>query len=215
MSSPESRRAYIVRAINEHGSVSVLDLSTSLDVSMMTVRRDLVELEKEGVLRRVHGGAVSTRGRTTEPPYSLRLTHSSTAKQRIGALAAELAAEGDKQKANEVLDYCMKALPTSTAGYDFFLPYVVEAYFAAGNKEKAEAFTNDISNYYLGNAEYYLSQSRYVALGADSEITQAIQIVSQAAQACFDAGETAVADKINKRLTDVYGRYTALRQIPK
>jgi len=137
------------------------------------------------------------------------------ARLQYSKLAKELAAEGDKQKANEVLDYCMKALPTSTAGYDFFLPYVVEAYFAAGNKEKAEALTNDISNYYLGNAEYYLSQSRYVALGADSEITQAIQIVSQAAQACFDAGETAVADKINKRLTDVYGRYTALRQIPK
>ena len=67
-----------------------LDLATSLDVSMMTVRRDLVELEKEGVLRRVHGGAVSTRGRTAEPPYSLRLAQSSTAKQRIGALAAEL-----------------------------------------------------------------------------------------------------------------------------
>ena len=39
--------------------------------------------------------APSARGRTTEPPYSLRLTHSSTAKQRIGALAADLAAEGD------------------------------------------------------------------------------------------------------------------------
>lgn len=93
--SPEDRRAYIVKAINEQGAVSVLDLATDLDVSMMTVRRDLAELEKEGVLRRVHGGAVSTRGRSVEPPYSLRTGQAATAKQRIGALAAELVAEGD------------------------------------------------------------------------------------------------------------------------
>lgn len=95
MSLPEDRRAYIVHAINEQGAVNVLDLANSLDVSMMTVRRDLAELEKEGVLRRVHGGAVSTRGRSVEPPYSLRLGQATTAKQRIGALAAELVAEGD------------------------------------------------------------------------------------------------------------------------
>jgi DeoR/GlpR family transcriptional regulator of sugar metabolism len=95
MPPPENRRAYIVKIINEQGAVGVLDLATSLDVSTMTVRRDLVELEKEGVLRRVHGGAVSTRGRSVEPPYSMRLGQASTAKQRIGALAAELVAEGD------------------------------------------------------------------------------------------------------------------------
>lgn len=95
MPPPDDRRAYIVKAINEQGAVSVLDLATDLDVSMMTVRRDLAELEKEGVLRRVHGGAVSTRGRSVEPPYSLRLGQATTAKQRIGALAAELVAEGD------------------------------------------------------------------------------------------------------------------------
>lgn len=95
MSLPESRRAFIVRAIDEQGSVTVQELAGSLDVSMMTVRRDLAELEREGVLRRVHGGAVSTRGRTTEPPYSLRLGHAAAAKQRIGALAAALVAEGD------------------------------------------------------------------------------------------------------------------------
>lgn len=95
MPPPDDRRAFIVKAINDQGAVTVLELAASLDVSAMTVRRDLVELEKEGVLRRVHGGAVSTRGRTVEPPYSLRLGHASTAKQRIGTLAAELVAEGD------------------------------------------------------------------------------------------------------------------------
>jgi DeoR/GlpR family transcriptional regulator of sugar metabolism len=95
MSTPEDRRTFILKAIEDNGSVSVLDLATSLDVSMMTIRRDLVELEKEGVVRRVHGGAVSTRGRSVEPPYSLRLAQAVTAKQRIGALAAQLVAEGD------------------------------------------------------------------------------------------------------------------------
>lgn len=92
---PELRRSAILKLLEEQGSVSVLDLATTLEVSMMTVRRDLMELEKEGALRRVHGGAVSSRGRTVEPPYSLRAAQASSAKQRIGELAAQLAADGD------------------------------------------------------------------------------------------------------------------------
>jgi hypothetical protein len=137
------------------------------------------------------------------------------ARLQYSRLAKQLAAEGDKQKANEVLDVCMKALPAKTAGYDFYLPYVVEAYFAAGNKDAAKALTKDLSDYYLGEAEYYLNQSREVAIGADSEITQGIQIVSQALQACYDSGEVTMAEELNKRLSDAYAKYTALRQVKK
>jgi len=135
------------------------------------------------------------------------------ARLQYSKLATQLAAEGDKQKANEVLDFCMKALPPQTSGYDFYLPYMVEAYFAAGNKDKAIAITQDLSDYYMGIVEYYLGLPRPKALGAETDITQGIQIVSQATQACYDAGELDIAEKINKRLSDAYSKYTALRQV--
>jgi DeoR/GlpR family transcriptional regulator of sugar metabolism len=61
----------------------------------MTIRRDLRELDREGLLRRVHGGAVSSLGRSYEPPYQVRTKHQTDAKRAIGEAAAKLIAEGD------------------------------------------------------------------------------------------------------------------------
>ncbi len=95
MNIPESRRAHILQAVENQGSVTVADLARDLNVSDMTIRRDLVELEKEHLLRRIHGGAVSSAGRAYEPPLALRSAQASEAKQRIGCAAARLVAEGD------------------------------------------------------------------------------------------------------------------------
>lgn len=95
MSLPNFRRSYILKQIENQGSVTVADLVNDLNVSGMTIRRDLDELEKDGLIRRVHGGAVSSRGRSYEQPYMLRLTQAIEAKQAIGSLAATLVADGD------------------------------------------------------------------------------------------------------------------------
>ncbi|MGL4651360.1 MAG: DeoR/GlpR family DNA-binding transcription regulator [Caldilineaceae bacterium] len=95
MGLPEQRRTVILRALEQRGSVTVVDMAERLSVSMMTIRRDLVELEKEGVLRRVHGGAVSARGRAYEPVYPHRAGVMIDEKERIGRAAAELVADGD------------------------------------------------------------------------------------------------------------------------
>jgi DeoR family transcriptional regulator, fructose operon transcriptional repressor len=95
MSSPNARRSYILKQIENLGSVTVADLADDLGVSGMTIRRDLDELEKDGLVQRVHGSAVSARGRGYEPPYALRVTQAIEAKQAIGVLAATLVADGD------------------------------------------------------------------------------------------------------------------------
>jgi DeoR/GlpR family transcriptional regulator of sugar metabolism len=95
MTLPEHRRSLIIKAVEDRGSVTVLDLADRLQVSMMTIRRDLVELEREGAIRRVHGGAVSARGRAYEPLFHLRAAVMPEAKTQIGRLAAELAVDGD------------------------------------------------------------------------------------------------------------------------
>jgi DeoR/GlpR family transcriptional regulator of sugar metabolism len=61
----------------------------------MTIRRDLRDLDREGVLRRVHGGAVSSLGRSYEPPYTIRSTRNEDPKRAIGRMAAELIIDGD------------------------------------------------------------------------------------------------------------------------
>ncbi len=95
MNDPGSRKAHILEKISAEESISVADLAADLDVSEMTIRRDLAELEREGLLKRVHGGAVSNVARGYEPPFLLRDTQAVLAKSAIGKLAAGLVAEGD------------------------------------------------------------------------------------------------------------------------
>lgn len=51
------RLSYIVHMVNERGFVSTKELSETTSVSEMTIRRDCEELEKKGLIIRVHGGA--------------------------------------------------------------------------------------------------------------------------------------------------------------
>ncbi len=56
MLAPE-RRQFILKELESHRTVQVADLSRAMDVTEMTVRRDLSALEQEGKLERFHGGA--------------------------------------------------------------------------------------------------------------------------------------------------------------
>ena len=53
------RQAMIVELIRENGSVQVDELARELNVSSMTIRRDLVKLENSNMIERCHGGAVA------------------------------------------------------------------------------------------------------------------------------------------------------------
>ncbi|PKO05816.1 MAG: DeoR/GlpR transcriptional regulator [Chloroflexi bacterium HGW-Chloroflexi-3] len=91
----DHRHQVIVNKLENQGAVSVSDLVKEFGVSEMTIRRDLDILENKGLLRRVHGGAVSQRGRSYEPPYLMRSSENQENKQRIGQLAASLVNNGD------------------------------------------------------------------------------------------------------------------------
>lgn len=78
------RQDSIKRLVAERGAVSVHDIAAELEVSEMTVRRDLEELSSAGELVRVHGGARSAGGRT---PSMLRHEYSHAEKR--GRHAAE------------------------------------------------------------------------------------------------------------------------------
>lgn len=59
VSSPEERHSAIVRLLAEHGRLDVAESAELLGVAQETIRRDLRILESSGLLRRVHGGAIS------------------------------------------------------------------------------------------------------------------------------------------------------------
>ena len=52
------RERYILDKIKTAGSVQVDALAKELDVSAMTIRRDLTSLKTRGLIKRCHGGAI-------------------------------------------------------------------------------------------------------------------------------------------------------------
>jgi DeoR family fructose operon transcriptional repressor len=91
----EERHQEIVRRAREAGRVDVASLSAELDVTPETVRRDLTALERAGLVRRVHGGAIAIERFGFEPAVSAREGVLTEEKSRIGKAAlAELPDNG-------------------------------------------------------------------------------------------------------------------------
>ena len=89
---PDERRRLIAERLREHGSVAVADLETQFQISGMTARRDLLALERQGVARRTHGGAVLPGLSSHEDSFYQRLELAVEAKERLARAAlAELA----------------------------------------------------------------------------------------------------------------------------
>lgn len=81
------RRAKIMKRLLERGRVDVAELADAFAVTGETIRRDLTELQRERLVRRVHGGAVPWRGSMIVPRLEVREGHKVDEKRRI-AIAA-------------------------------------------------------------------------------------------------------------------------------
>jgi DeoR family fructose operon transcriptional repressor len=92
---PEERRQKLISALEQHYSMSVSEIAGRLGVSEATVRRDLNELQKLGVIRRTHGGALLASQRKFEPTYTDKKDRFLPQKQKIGRVAAGLVEDGE------------------------------------------------------------------------------------------------------------------------
>ena len=93
----EQRRSLIVDEVRRRGGVRVGELTRRLQVSDMTVRRDLDVLARRGALEKVHGGAVpvaDSDARAHEPGFEAKSSLEAAAKEDIARAAAELAVPG-------------------------------------------------------------------------------------------------------------------------
>lgn len=92
---PDERRHQILELLNQNHYMSVEDLAAALYVSLPTIRRDLTSLEKEGSIKRMHGGASFNSPKTYPSPYVLRKKTNQAEKDKIGRIAAALVQNND------------------------------------------------------------------------------------------------------------------------
>jgi DeoR/GlpR family transcriptional regulator of sugar metabolism len=89
------RHAYILSRVRQIGAVRVASLVQELNVSDMTIRRDLEVLAERGLLEKVHGGATAIMGGASyEPSFAAKSSRLQREKESIATLAARLVQPG-------------------------------------------------------------------------------------------------------------------------
>ena len=91
----EQRKEFILDQLRLNRKVKASSIVKKFNVSMETVRRDLEELEKQGLLRKVYGGATVGRIYETEKPYGDRQIIRAKEKQAIAKATVDLLEDDD------------------------------------------------------------------------------------------------------------------------
>lgn len=91
----ERRKKFILDQLEKDGSIMIQEIATSCQVSEITTRRDLAELEKSGLLVRNHGGAVMSRGVENLFSFDRKALKNKEKKIQICKKAASFISEND------------------------------------------------------------------------------------------------------------------------
>ncbi|MCM3711696.1 DeoR/GlpR family DNA-binding transcription regulator [Sporosarcina luteola] len=90
------RKMLVIEYINKNGTVTIQELASEFSVSEMTIRRDLEDLDKQNIIKRIYGGAMKI-----EEPFRIKLPFEERKdqfleeKRRIGRVAASLVMDRD------------------------------------------------------------------------------------------------------------------------
>ena len=96
MSARNHRQDSILELLARRGRLNVEELAGELDVTAMTIRRDLAALEKAGVLTRTHGGCVLQSPFVRELPFSQKDQQQREQKYAIACAAVGMLKSGDR-----------------------------------------------------------------------------------------------------------------------
>lgn len=88
------RHQVLVQRLRGQGRLDAGAMAEELQVSTETIRKDLLQLERQGLLRRVHGGAVSIEDLAFEPAVSTRASNEKEKRRIAQAALAEVPREG-------------------------------------------------------------------------------------------------------------------------
>ena len=92
---PQERYKKLMDYLNEHGIIKIDKLMEMFGISIETARRDLSYLEKEGLIKKIYGGATIIEQEAKEPANAERLSKNIDEKTAIGQKCADFINDGD------------------------------------------------------------------------------------------------------------------------
>ena len=91
----EERQNHILSMLGENGKVLIPELCTLFSVSAVTIRNDLNELERQGKIKRTHGGAIPLSKTARELNFQQKQVKNMDVKLALAEYAASLVEDGD------------------------------------------------------------------------------------------------------------------------
>jgi hypothetical protein len=119
-------------------------------------------------------------------------------------LADALLAEGDKEKAREVVLFSLEKMPNKAIPFDVSNARNVEMLFEVGEKEKALEVTNDLGKQMEEMAGYYLANREY-----SNDLYNCVIVLGELQRVLYKYGETELA----KKYEDSYQKYADMLQL--
>ena len=92
---PQERYNKLIEYLQKHEIIKIDQLMKLFDISIETARRDLNHLEKQGIIKKIYGGATLIKQEPKEPATSERLSKNLAEKKLIGKKCAEFINDGD------------------------------------------------------------------------------------------------------------------------
>jgi DeoR family fructose operon transcriptional repressor len=89
------RKLRIVEYVRQYRVATIAALASEFGVHEATIRRDLTDIEQEGLLKRTHGGVIVEQWTNDELPFVERSNYQLEQKIRIGKMAASLVGDGE------------------------------------------------------------------------------------------------------------------------
>ncbi|ESR05936.1 MULTISPECIES: DeoR/GlpR family DNA-binding transcription regulator [Staphylococcus] len=159
----------ITKLVNKRGSVRTNEIVEDLNVSDMTVRRDLAELEEKGVLTKIHGGARSNSAfQYKEMSHQEKHTRFIEEKRFIAKNAVDLIEDGDtiflgpgttvQKLAEEINHYSLTIITNCLPVFNILMKKQTlhfRVYLLGGEmRDLTEAFVGEMTNQLLSQLRF-------------------------------------------------------------
>ncbi|WP_188455877.1 DeoR/GlpR family DNA-binding transcription regulator [Virgibacillus oceani] len=201
----EERKKIIIDSLENEEKVQVRALAGALEVSDETIRRDLDRLEKDGLLRKVYGGAVKSRFNAWELPFDQKTAINEKEKKDICKAAASFVKDDDiiiigngttpleivryiKDKNN--ITIITPSLPVMLLAMEIFNGRLI---FIGGELEKNQKYTSGPLS--EGMLQYLKANKAFIAAGGIS-ISNGITD--------YDLNGSSISRKMMERSEDVF-----------
>ncbi len=126
-------------------------------------------------------------------------------------LAETLVADGQNDKAAQVLDRGIELIPHKIVPYNYFSMMMAETYFKAGKPEKGKEIINTIMTDYKEQLDYFFKMNKPMRASVDEEIQRILYFMREMGNVCTRGNQAELAKEVTSSFTSYLDRYSSLK----